>query len=235
MLISHRHRFVFIHIQKTGGDTISRLLSERVPDLQRLGAKHERLCDRATLLEDHADYLKFAFVRNPWDRLVSWYSMISAAAMVTEDEARQSARSRIRYEQVRSNPLWRYVLESSTDFSTFLTNCTAPIEIRPGVCYSFTYNQLDYLTDASGVMRADFVGRFENLTGDLDAVLDRLQVPRGDALYHENASRHAHYADYYTVQTRAIVQQRFQADIDRFGYRFEAGPAAPPAGDDAEA
>lgn len=221
MLISHHHRFLFIHIQKTGGDTLSRLLADRVPDLEPVGAKHEQLRNEPSLLDQYSSYFKFAFVRNPWDRLVSWYSMLTEAAHLTEEDARRCERSKIRYEQARNNRLWRYALEESTDFSSFIRNCTLPIEVRPGVYYSFVYNQLDYLADCSGEVRVDFIGRFENFNEDLDTVLDGLKISHGNVGYHENASRHAHYSDFYTEQTRAIVQERFRSDINYFGYQFE--------------
>jgi hypothetical protein len=42
--------------------------------------------------------------------------------------------------------------------------------------YSFTFNQLRYLTDKNGEMLVDFIGRFENFTQDLSHVFDMLGV-----------------------------------------------------------
>ncbi len=71
MLVSNNYKLVFVHIQKTGGDTISKLLRENIPDVYRLGAKHGFASQGPEELEGWNEYFKFAFVRNPWERLVS--------------------------------------------------------------------------------------------------------------------------------------------------------------------
>ena len=40
MFVSDSRKVVFIHIQKTGGLTVDRLLNERIPDLRRIVARH---------------------------------------------------------------------------------------------------------------------------------------------------------------------------------------------------
>lgn len=222
MLISDEYRFVFVHIQKTGGDTLSRMLKEQVPDLRAQGAKHERMSDNPALLVDYASYFKFAFVRNPWDRLVSWYSMISEAAQLTASEAQCSPRDRVRYEQVRSNRLWRHVLEEAPDFDSFIRKCAQPIAMPAGVSYSFSYNQSDYIANSAGELCADFVGRFESFPTDVSKVFNTLSIALDAAPYKENASTHTHYSKYYTAETQEIVRDRFQKDIALFGYCFES-------------
>ncbi|MFL6003404.1 MAG: hypothetical protein ACJ72P_11385, partial [Nocardioides sp.] len=51
MLASHDRRFLFIHVQKTGGSAI-----EQHPEL--------------------AGFFTLGFVRNPWERFHSWHAMI---------------------------------------------------------------------------------------------------------------------------------------------------------------
>jgi hypothetical protein len=43
VLVSDRHEFGFVHIQKTGGMCIEALLDERVPDLRQVCSRHEHL------------------------------------------------------------------------------------------------------------------------------------------------------------------------------------------------
>ena len=198
------------------------MLAEQVPDLRPLGAKHERLRNVPSLLDEYADYYKFAFVRNPWDRLVSWYAMLTDAARLSEEDAKHCKRAKIRYNQVRKHPLWRYALEESSDFTSFVLNCTTPIAVKPGVFYSFAFNQLDYITDHSGNVSVDFVGRFERFNEDLDTVLSTLAVSTGNVPYRENTSQHGHYSKYYTDETRDCVHERYLPDISYFGYRFES-------------
>ena len=205
MLVSDTHRLVFVHIQKTGGATITRILREHVPDVHGLGARHQFAVRGQRKLEAWDDYFKFAFVRNPWARLVSWHAMIRRAE-------KRGARPQ--------NKLWRYAQQNSSNFDEFVRNCTDEVQIGRGVHYSFTYNQLDYVTDENGELIVDFVGRLENFNDDLGTVLTKTGIGL-DAIPQYNRSKHGHYSASYTPETEEIVRQRFKRDIDFFGYEFE--------------
>jgi hypothetical protein len=220
MLVSHSYKLVFVHIQKTGGDTVSKLLSDSVPDTFRFKAKHGFAADAAKDLECWNAYFKFAFVRNPWDRLVSWYSMIRDAEKIRLHQTLIDRRKRSHLRQTRENKLWRYVLDSSSTFEEFIVNCTDEIEVDKGVFYSFTYDQLDYITGSNGNLLVDFVGRFENLGSDLLKVYDKLGIELR-SIPHENRSVRGHYSSFYTPETKMIVEERFKRDIEYFGYEFE--------------
>lgn len=61
---SHRYRFVYFEVPNTGTRSLLHLLAEH--------AVITRMKRRLDFLE-YPDYLKFAFVRNPWDRILSCY------------------------------------------------------------------------------------------------------------------------------------------------------------------
>jgi chondroitin 4-sulfotransferase 11 len=227
MLVSHSHKLVFIHIQKTGGQTVSKVLKENIPDISRFRRKHEFAVDAMEELEGWNEYFKFAFVRNPWDRLVSWYSMISDADAAEvqqiplgQKEKRRLKRARKMKQRGDRLLLWRYVVDNSSTFEEFINNCTGEIEVKPGVFYSFAYNQLDYISDRSGNLLVDFVGRFETFQNDLLEVSNRLGIDL-KSVPHDNRSPHRHYSSHYTPETRRIVGERFKRDIEYFDYEFE--------------
>lgn len=220
MLVSHGYKLVFVHIQKTGGDTVSRLLNDSIPDIHHVNVKHGFAVDAAKDLGQWNEYFKFAFVRNPWDRLVSWYSMIRDAEKIRWHEALGDRRKRSHLRQRRENKLWRYVLDNSSTFDEFVVNCTDEVEVAKGVFYSFAYNQLDYITDSRDNVLIDFVGRFENFGSDLLKVYNRLGIEL-DSIPHENRSTRGHYSSFYTPETKMIVEKRFKRDIEYFGYKFE--------------
>ncbi len=220
MLVSHGRKLVFVHIQKTGGDTVSRLMGESIPDIFCFKAKHEFAVKAAAELERWNEYFKFAFVRNPWDRLVSWYSMIRDAEAIRWYQILTDQRRRSHFRQTRENKLWRYVLDNSSTFEEFIINCTDEIEVDEGVYYSFAYNQLDYIADSNNHLLVDFIGRFESFGSDLYKVYDRLGLELG-SIPHENRSVRGHYSTFYTPETETIVRKRFQRDIEYFGYKFE--------------
>jgi hypothetical protein len=218
---------VFVHIQKTGGQTVSRVLRDNISDITRFKPKHEFAIQAMGELEGWNEYFKFAFVRNPWDRLVSWYSMISDEGAPPSRqpsskkvERRHLRQARRREQRRNQNLLWRYVLENSSTFEEFIRNCTGEIEVKESVSYSFTSNQLDYVSDRDGNLLVDFIGRFENFQSDLLEVSSRLGIELR-FVPHNNPSPRRHYSSYYTPETEEIVRERFKRDIEYFGYEFE--------------
>lgn len=218
MRISYRHRFIFVHVPKTGGTSVSKALdafSHDVSDVERLFAAICRRLGRrlglrweshrwlkfptqhVTLEELKAAYprkvfdisFKFAFVRNPWDWLVSdYYSIL----------------------QHPVNPKYELV-RYLDDFREYVEWCA---ENPPTP-------QMDYLMDSDGGMLADYVGRFENLTEDFATVAARLGI---DAeLPHLNRSvqrRSPIYREQYDDHARKTVEQILSKDIEGLGYEY---------------
>jgi len=75
MIVSESHRFVFAHVPKTGGISIRAAL-EPFADGQSVAHRettHETLPALLAREPRLGGHYKLAFVRNPWDRLVSFY------------------------------------------------------------------------------------------------------------------------------------------------------------------
>ncbi|WP_168028782.1 sulfotransferase family 2 domain-containing protein [Falsiroseomonas selenitidurans] len=202
-MISHAHRTIFVHIQKTGGTSVTAAFGQPInaPDKHhRADQLRERL--GAAVWDS---YFTFAFVRNPWDRLVSWWSMIDAMRPRLDSGAPLNAFS-------------RYVLRSARSFEEFLLHATEEI-VEEGGAKSITRCQTDYLVDSQGRLLVDFVGRFETLEADFSRIAARLPQPPAP-LRHMNRSRRSDYRQYYTPRLADLVAARFSKDIERFGYRF---------------
>lgn len=194
---------LFVHIQKTGGSSILRALGQDAHPRHKhcFAAEFRQMCPA-----EHWDQtFKFAFVRNPWDRLVSWWSMIDAYR-----DAYRNGR--------RLNRFFTYVFENSVTFEEFILNCHADIA-DPDGRKCILRNQLDYITEPGGRVLVDYVGRFENLASDFQEVTRRLGLP-DTALEHRNRTPHAAYTDYYSDRTRALIEQAYHRDIAQFGYAF---------------
>jgi hypothetical protein len=199
-MISHEFRCIFVHIQKTGGSSIRRALNmvQHDADKHRLAAEL-RPKYRS---EEWNSYFKFAFVRNPWDRLVSWWEMIQQNAAARKP----------------MNGFQFYVLSRATTFEEFVLRCGEDYHDHDGSKCIFR-NQVDYI-HGDGDIFVDFVGRFETLHEDFERVRSRLAAPTA-ALPHLNRSTHRHYSSYYTESLRELVSDRYARDIAAFGYRFE--------------
>lgn len=188
------------------------MLKRALPDAQKIFGTHDHAkWAKRQLGSEYDELFKFAFVRNPWDRLVSWYEMIVQNSQPPATPL---------------NKLWSYVMSSATTFEEFVLRCTDTIEDIDGR-KSFLYNQLDYITDRSGNLIVDFVGRFERLAADAETVFTQLGIAE-EAMPHTNRSEHVHYSRYYTDETREIVARRFARDIEFFGYRFDRPDAVNP-------
>lgn len=67
-MISHEHKAIFIHINRTGGCSIESAFSSQLMD-HRFPADYRKIVG-----DEYENYFKFCFIRNPWDRYVSIFS-----------------------------------------------------------------------------------------------------------------------------------------------------------------
>lgn len=216
MFISEQGKFIFVHVQKNAGIAIETVLKKNYPDAKHWHGRHGHAINGINEIgrEKWDEYFSFSFVRNPWDRLVSWYSMI-------QGEFKRLPSGKRKLDEPFNSPFWNHVVRDSHDFKSFLVNCTDVI-FEKGCFKSYAFNQTEYLADENGNNAVNFVGRFENLADDISIVFERLGI-KTKKLRKENAGRHDHYSRYYTEETREIIRQRFQRDIETFNYQFVAG------------
>ncbi|KKM92336.1 hypothetical protein LCGC14_1219450 [marine sediment metagenome] len=216
MIISSGRRYIFVHIPKTGGTSLTLALEGRAmkDDIligdtpkarQRRGRlaglpargrlwKHATLADieGAVSSEVIADSLIVALVRNPWDRIVSYYHWLR--------------------DQTFDHPA--VVLASQVDFGSFL-NTPFVQQSFQAAPYGF------YVRDSLKQERCKLFIRVEHFTQDAAPLFDHLGFDVN--LPHKNtSSREQDHRVYYTEQTRNLVAGLCAEDIARFGYRFDA-------------
>lgn len=202
MIINYKHRFLFVHIQKTAGTSVTEALGQ-LEGSQRLGYDHSMVASVEASVYD--GYVVFCFVRNPFDRLVSWWNMM--------------------LHKGAHNDFSRYLLSRSSSFSAFL-DCTEvvyeenPLERCMDQPYpkSIAFNQLDYITGGDGRLAVNLMGRFECLEADFKRVSDAIGVQL--VLPHSNAFGRRHYRDYYSPADVEKVRRMYKRDLDYFGYDF---------------
>jgi hypothetical protein len=138
----------------------------------------------------------FAFVRNPWDLMVSSYHWWLQRAERFE-KARQAARE----------------IKTLGSFSRFMDSVYGREQINEQLG-----NLHDWICDDDGHILVDVVGRFERLEEDWTAIAGRLGI---DAwLPHRNRGDRGEYRAYYDGASREIVARRFAWAIDHFEYSF---------------
>jgi hypothetical protein len=211
MPLSHEYKFIYVHIPKCAGKSITKAIRQQNVHLDFLGATlpqhrdeygisdlwlhHLPASSLQKILHDEVwkGYFKFAFVRNPWDLVVSYYHY-------HKKEFDESA---------EFHQHWPSIAERFRRTSNFVDWLHTGLYIQPHV---------NFLTDGGTKLLVDFVGRFENLHEDFRSVCARVGLHA--RLGHENQTEHAHYREYYDTATREIVRERFQRDIELFGYEF---------------
>lgn len=136
---------------------------------------------------------KFAYVRNPWDKVVSHF-----------------------HYRVQTNQTG--LSEGNISFNEWVKrtygNKDPAFYDKP----RFFMPQLDWISDKSGSLIVDHVGRYENLDQDFSDVCRILEIDK--KLPHVRRSSHKHYRDYYSDEAKEIIHNWFMKDIEMFGYQF---------------
>lgn len=216
MILSRARRYIFVHIPKTGGTALTLALEARaarddviVADTPKGRArrrrlkgveaagrlwKHSTLADIPGLATDGeiAAFFIFTLVRNPWDRMVSYYHWLRTQRFAHPAVA----------------------LARATDFTGFLN---APATRASIAAHPYA----SYVTTAAGHERGDLFLRIEHLAADA-APLEAHLGFRLPPLPAANASvRSRDWRGYYSDADAAVVARICAADIARFGYRFD--------------
>jgi hypothetical protein len=216
MILSRARGYVFLHIPKTGGTALALALEARAaaddiligdtPKARRRAGrwkgvkaagrlwKHSRLVDLPGLVpeEELARLLPVTLVRNPWDRMVSYYHWLR--------------------DQGFAHPA--VGLAKSHDFGGFLAHphTQASLRLSP---YGAWMRRADG-TEAPGALflrleaLAEEAGPFEARLGY------RLKVPRAN-----ESLRPRDWRLCYGEAEAALVADLCAEDIARFGYRFD--------------
>lgn len=207
MPISHRYKFIYIHVPRCAGTSITDALKNGKVTLRLEGRASDREKKefneywlhhfKATHVKELVGdlaweaYFKFAFTRNPWDRIVSTYFHHMKRM---KDPSFRSSRPEIAAR-----------LKGVKTFDEYLAvqRIEAASELLIGV-----NNQI--------IM--DFVGRYEYLERDFAHICETIGIRC--RLQHLNGTTHGHYRDYYTPALRDFVAERCRRDIELFGYEF---------------
>lgn len=151
----------------------------------------------------------FAFVRNPWDRLVSCYRDKIAGEVqgYTAFADNGVAHCLAGFEAFSANM-------SFTEFAH------AVASIPDQQADEHFRSQADYLTNTRGSLAVDFVGRYETLSADFARIVKQLGLPQEIELPRLQAASPANHADFYTLETRELIGERYARDIALFSFSF---------------
>ena len=197
-VLVERENLLFIGNMRTGstaiGQTLESQLGGRYVPADVLQINGERISKRHATIDQLVKYdlipdpkglLKFVFVRNPFDSLVS------------------------RWQKQRSKP--RYA-----------DSVTARLQLDfPAWFDRFVTRKPPQSMHAKFVEGTDEVLRFETLAPDLDSFMQRAGVKAFEVpLINVTPDRTGNYRDYYSTETRRIVEDKYAEDLETYEYVF---------------
>ena len=210
-MISHDKKCIFIHIPKCGGTSVEDVIwpqkQGRTEDdlwmgfVSRFENKYQtgglqHLLAWQVREEVGSDvfgaYYKFAFVRNPWDRIVSQFA----------------------YMQKRPDLMDFLGMTSDTEFKAYLEliRCKEHVQWMP---------QVRFLLDQDGSLLVDRIGRLESFNEDCAQIFSALGLPPdlfpGHAKKSKRKSLEYYYADSESIE---MVADLFAEDIKFLEYHF---------------
>ena len=210
-MISHDKKCIFIHIPKCGGTSIEDVIwpkeqgrtkedlwmgfVSRFENKYQTGGLQHLLAWQVREevgLDVFRTYYKFAFVRNPWDRVVSQFA----------------------YMQQRPDLMDYLGMNSETEFKSYLEL----IRLKEHVQWM---PQVQFLLDHDGSLLVDRIGRLESFNEDCAQIFDALGLALDQLPGHVNRSKRQAFQYYYSDSEAVdIVANIFAEDISFLGYEF---------------
>jgi hypothetical protein len=211
------YQAVYVDIAKNASSSVKRVLADTLHlDLSAVhGNPHEVVFPRPAApvhatVPAFPGLFSFAFVRNPWDRLVSCYrdKIAGEPRPFTGLAASGVAHCLARFD----------AFHAGMGFDAFVEAVCAIPDTEADEHFR---SQHSFLVGAAGELVVDFVGRVERLDADFRRVARQIGLPYHDRLPRlQSGVEPVDYRTRYDASTRARVARRFEQDIDRFGYTF---------------
>lgn len=229
MIVSHRHRFIFLKTKKTAGSSLEYALADLCGDEDIItpASRDEEPVRRGRKAQNFwlpahqrspINVVRAVFSEHP-ERYIGFYNHMPAQRVkaLLGDEMWSSyfkfAFERNPWDRQVSLYFWRFPdPDTRPGFEAFLTERRYIRKARNWSIYTI-----------NDQLAVDRIGRYESLEDDLKAICDDLgagtpgPLPKLKTGTREGGRG---YRQYYTDQTRAIVADWYQKEIEAFGYEF---------------
>lgn len=228
MIFSVPERYIFIHIPKTAGTSLSHAMKncnkcsvtpftcKDAEGVIHTMTTHSTARDisRAVGRELFEKYLSFSVVRNPWDRLVSFYyfKILSAKQRASGSRRQRSAeymeREQQEIEQMLDLGFNNWVLSLDSDIQQYAENEALDPQVK-------------WVCDDAGQLMVTRVLYYENLARDVSRLAGKISMQfspiRG------NSSKHEPWWQLYDEDAFEFVKTRYAEDLEAFNYQYSWG------------
>jgi len=191
-----RNGCVFIHIPKAAGTSILHALGKK-------GGGRDHLPWYVYYTANPVYFrcaFKFAFVRNPWSRMLSAYEYLKGGGNHKADLETQKRISRYQ------------------DFDDFVVNGLALGDFRSHLMF---IPQSEFVVNGDGKLAVDFLGRYETLGDDYLVVAERLNLKKELAECNRGPLCFVDYRKFYQCgRSVEVIYDIYRQDVAFFGYHF---------------
>lgn len=182
-------KIIFVHVQKSGGSSIVNFFEKTKNhnkikiDIKYLNKKKENI----------NDYFKFTVIRNPWDRMVSFYHYHKEKILKNNNPTE----------------IWKYLKDLT--FKKFLKSTKfQKWALVNNITDFITYNKKTHI---------DYYINFENFENDFKVVKQISGME--NKLLEWNKSTHKEYKHYYNDKSKKIIDFLFKKEIKFFNFKFD--------------
>ena len=198
-MIIDKEKLIFIHIPKTAGTSLAFYFDKNTEDLipDKYGVlKHDKIKVIKTKIQNHKEYKKFTIVRNPYDRMVSWYFYL-------KNECLQSG---LPLEKAFPCNFIQWIKDP---YGSLYAKQKLNI-YKNGKDINMGYLDPQYTFLDKDVV----VLKYENLNNDLNNFFKKeIKLPI------KNSTNHEYYLNYYNKYALEIVYDIYKEDFKRFNYK----------------
>lgn len=202
-MIGFKKQFIFLHPPRTGGTSVENYLRDytEFPDqITRQGnLRHFPMHMYSEIFgKSIKDFYKFSIVRNPWDRMVSYYFHLFG-------EYREEAFDQMLMLAGKKGKLQQggFPREGTPYFD--FTSCT-----------QWLNEDIRYEGRVEHIRFENLQEDFENVCGILDIVKRKL-----DWTNRTIGVDREHYSKYYNEKRADVIAEVYADDIESFNYKYE--------------
>lgn len=249
MIISHKHKFIFIKPRKVASTSVEIALSKHcgeddvvtpISDFDTNADSDEYSIYPRNYQEKHFynhilpeeikqkvgvevwnNYYKFTIVRNPWDQVVSRYFWEKNRHNTLKNQIKKTFKRPDIFKTGSHVMLFNRIIRRLHKF--MLVNIKSDFDKELWLYKNKWYNHKFYF-DQEGVPVCDFYIRYENLVEDYQQVCKELGIPCEKLPRTKDKFRNdrRHYSEYFNAKAKQKVKELFKDEIEYFNYKFDS-------------
>jgi len=210
-IISRKNKFIYFPIPKVGCTSLKLTIADLLKLKDSKNKPHQIKFETVNVFEEKQfpGYFKFAFVRNPWDRIASCYANKIRSIKLKKEGFEKGILSSLIH-------LYGDTFYAGMSFEEFVEKiCKIPDSRADGHFRS----QHTFICDKDGKPIVDFIGRLENFKEDFKLIGKKIK--KRLKYFHKNKTTRKPYQEFYNEKTKKLIEERYRKDIELFGYKFD--------------